>query len=382
MAPAERNRVVILGGGVGGTLVANRIAKKLGTRRVDITLIDRTGQHVYQPGFIYVAFGDEDGGALVREEGKLLKRGIRLLTGEATRIDPKGHRVFMEDGRELVYDFLVMATGSHLDPGQIPGAVGNAHHFYSLEGARKLRQALQEFGGGKVVVAIGGVPYKCPPAPAEAACQLDYLFHRRGMRNKVEIHLLSPLPRVFPLESLNPLVEEVLRSKGVKTTTMFNVEAVDGQAKVVNSLEGESVPYDILILVPPHRGAPIAAASGLADRGGWIPTDKHSLKVKGVEDIWAIGDATDIPISKAGATAHFEGLVVADNIIRQIRGHGQDRTYGGRVTCMWDAGFHRGLSITFDYDHPPEPRPLARRHYWMKAAINRFYWHLIPTARV
>lgn len=377
-----RKRVVILGGGVGGTIVANRLAKKVRAPDADITVIDSTGKHVYQPGFVYTAFDNQGAERLVRNERKLLKRKVKLLIGEASRIDHENNRVVMGDGREVPYDYLVIATGSTLSLEDVPGAVGSTYHFYSSEEAQRLRKALEEFHGGRVVIAIGGVPYKCPPAPAEAACQLDYFFHRKGIRDKVDIHYLSPLTRVFPLETVNPLVERVFREKGVKSTIMFNVESVDPREKVIRSLEGEVVPYDLLILIPPHKGAKVVRGSGLGDRGGWIPTDKHTLRVKGHENIWAIGDATDIPISKAGATAHYEAQVVADNIAHEITGKGTERMYDGKVMCFCDAGFKKGISMSFDYEHPPIPPPLSRRHYWGKVLVNSLYWHLVPKARV
>ncbi len=373
-------RVVVLGGGVGGTIVANILAKKV--KGADITLVDKTGKHVYQPGFIYVAFDKQKPRKLVRDERKLLRRRVKLLIDEVTRIDDDAKEVHLKSGRTLPYDYLVIATGSELHPEEIPGHEA-AHHFYSMEGALELRKALAAFQGGRVVIAIGGYPYKCPPAPAESACLLDYYFSRRGIRDKVDIHYLSPLGRAFPLETVSPLVTEIFDSKGIAYTVFFNVERVDPEKKVVHSLEGEEMPYDLLILIPPHRGAQFIRDSGLADQGGWIPTDKFTLEVKGHEgSIWAVGDATDIPISKAGATAHYEAKVVAENIAALIRGNAPPARYDGKVMCFCDAGFHRGIAMRFDYDHPPVPPPLSRRWYLGKVLVNKLYWNLVPKARV
>jgi sulfide:quinone oxidoreductase len=275
----------------------------------------------------------------------------------------------------------VIATGAEIVPDGIPGHEA-AHQFYSLQGALRLRDALAKFPGGRIVVAIGGVPYKCPPAPAEAACLLDYRFAKLGRRDQVHIHYLSPLGRVFPIESFSPKVQELFERKGITYTTFFNVERVDPVAKVVHSLEGESVPFDLLILVPPHRGVPFAKASGLADAGGWIRTDKHALEVKGHEGtIWALGDATDIPISKSGAAAHFEAKVVAKNVAARLRGETPRARYAGRVFCFFDAGFRRATALRFDYGHPPPPMAVSRRWYIAKMMMNRLYWTLIPKAR-
>ncbi len=310
-------RVVILGGGVGGTIVANVLAKK--AKGAAVTVVDKTGKHVYQPGFVYVAFGKMRPERLVRDERKLLRRRVKLVIDEAVRIDDAAKEVHLKSGTVLSYDYLVISTGSRLAPDELPGAT-SGYHFYSAEGAVRLREALATFPGGKVVITVGGIPYKCPPAPAEAACLLDYYFTRRGIREKVDIHFLSPLGRVFPLETVSPTVQRIFDAKHVRYTTFFNAERVDAERKVVHSLEGEEVPFDLLILIPPHHGAKFAADSGLTDAGGWIPTDKHTLEVKGHErSIWAIGDTTDIPISKAGATAHYEAKVVGANIAGFIK---------------------------------------------------------------
>ncbi len=372
-------RVVILGGGVGGTIVANVLAKK--AKGAEVTLVDRTGRHVYQPGFVYVAFDRMKPEKLARDERKLLRKRVRLVLDEAVRVDDAAKQVHLKSGTVLPYDYLVIAGGSRLAPDELPGAEG-AYHFYSVEGALRLREALAKFPGGRVVITVGGIPYKCPPAPAEAACLLDYYFTRRGIRDKVEIHYLSPLGRVFPLETVSPTVQRVFDEKHVKYTTFFNAERVDPEKKVVESLEGESVPYDLLILIPPHHGAKFAADSGLTDAGGWIPTDKYTLQVKGHEgSIWAIGDITDIPISKAGATAHYEAKVVAANLAALVRGEPPTARYNGTVMCFCDAGFHRGIAMRFDYTHPPVPPPVSRHWYWGKVLVNKLYWTIVPKAR-
>lgn len=375
------NEVVVLGGGVGGSVVANRLAKKTRTKDCRITVVDEDGRHVYQPGFLYVALGRQKPSKLVRDERGLLRRRVNLVTQKAEFIDPEERVVNLAGGKKLNYDYLVVATGSSLHPEQIPGFQG-AHHFYDTKASQRLRNALLRFRRGDIVISVGSVPYKCPPAPAESACLLDYYFTRRKIRDKVNLKYLSPLGRVFPLESLDPLVKEVFQKKNVEHETFFNVESIDPKKKEVSSLEGDTVNYDLLITIPPHTGADVVINSGLGDRVGWIPTDRHSLLAKGHDYIYVVGDATDIPISKAGATAHYEGLVVADNISTRVREESPPNNYGGKVTCFCDAGFRRGIMMTFDYENPPVPPPLNRRHYIGKHMINMLYWSLIPKARV
>jgi sulfide:quinone oxidoreductase len=375
-------KVVILGGGVGGTIVANLLAKKLRPDEAEITLVDKTGKHVYQPGFVYVAFEHQKPKRLVRDERKLLRKRVRLVLGEAVKIDPEAKKVHLADGAVLDYDRLVVALGARLTPDELPGYKETAHHFYSLEAAGELRKALEAFQGGKVVVTVASVPYKCPPAPSEAACQLDYYFTKRGIRDKVDIHFLSPLSRVFPLEPVNPVVEQVFAKHNIRSTIFFNTESIDREKKMVNSIEGESIPFDLLIMVPPHRGAKVVEDSGLGDRGGWLPTDKFTLRTKAHSDIFALGDCTDVPVSKSGAAAHFQAKVIAESLVADVRGLPATAKYDGHVMCYCDAGYHKGISMSFDYEHPPVPPPLGLKDWMAKRFLNRVYWTLVPTGRV
>lgn len=375
-------KVVILGGGVGGTIVANLLAKKLRRDEAEIVLVDQAGKHVYQPGFVYVAFAKLKASKLVKDERRLLRKRVRLIQGEAVKIDPEGRKVHLADGRTLEYDRLVVALGARLVPGEVPGYLEAAHHFYTLEAAESLRKALEAFRGGRIVVGVASVPYKCPPAPSEAACQLDYYFTKKGMRDKVDIHFLSPLSRVFPLENVNGAVEGTFRHHNIRSTIFFNVESIDPKAKTVTSIEGDTVPYDLLIMVPPHRGAKVVEDSGLGDRGGWLPTDKFTLRTKAHADIFALGDCTDVPVSKSGAAAHFQAKVVADSIVADLRGNPATARYDGHVMCYCDAGYHKGISMSFDYEHPPVPPRLNLKDWLGKRFLNRAYWLLVPTGRV
>jgi sulfide:quinone oxidoreductase len=375
-------RIVVLGGGVGGTIVANLLARRLRRDEAEVTLVDLHGRHVYQPAFLYVAFGAMDPRKVDRDERRLLSRKVRLVLGEATRVDASKREVQLSDGRTVGYDRLVIALGARLAPEELPGMDKAALHFYSLPAAMRMYDALDHFDGGRIVVTVAGVPYKCPPAPAESACQLDYFFRRRGMRDKVDIHFLSPISRVFPLEPVNPVVEDLFARHGIRSTVFFNVESIDAVAKTVTSLEGESVPYDLLVMIPPHRGATVVEASGLGDRGGWLPVDRHSLRVKDHPDIFGIGDCTDLPVSKSGSAAHFQARVVVDSILADLRPGTAAGRYDGKVVCYFDAGYHKAMAMSFDYEHPPKrPRP-GLKDWIMKRVLNRAYWTLVPTARV
>lgn len=373
--------IVILGGGVGGTIVANLLAKELLPDEAKIVLVDPTGRHVYQPGFLSVAFGRGNPAKLVRDERRLLRKRVQLLNNEAVRILPRERTVVLSDGSTLRYERLVVALGARIVPEELPGFQAGAHHFHTLDAAILLRRALASFRGGRVVIGVASVPYKCPPTPVEAALQLDYYFTRRGIRDRVDIHLLSPLSRVFPLEQINPVVERLLAQHYIRSTVFFNTLAIDPGSRVVTSVEGESVLYDLLVMVPPHRGPKVVEDSGLADRGGWLPVDRHTLRAKAYADIFALGDCTDLPVSKSGAAAHFQAKVVAGAIVADLRREETKPLYDGKVICYLDAGYHRALAMTFDYEHPPVAHAVSVKDWLGKQLVNRTYWTLVPRGR-
>lgn len=374
-------RVVVLGGGVGGTLTANLVSKELG-RDAKVTVVDPTGMHHYQPGYLYVALGEADGRWLTRDERSLLRSDVDLVVDRAVRVEPDAGTVHLERGADLSWDYLVFSTGARLVHEQVPGLVEGAEGFYSLEDAQRLRESLRRFNGGRILVGVAGIPYKCPPAPVEFVLMLDEHLRRRGLRDRTELTLLSPLNRAFTIESASELVRPIMESRGIGLSTFFNVEAVDPGARVVTSLEGEQADYDLLVLVPPHRGQAAVTDSGLGDASGWLPTDRYTLQVAGSERIFGIGDATDLPISKSGSTAHFEAPVVASRIASLVKGSAPKTNYGGKVMCFLETGGRKATVLRFDYEHPPAPpRPSALWHS-AKWLFNRLYWNTVPKGRL
>ena len=373
-------RVVVLGGGVGGTLAANLLDKEL-RGDATVTVVDGTGMHVYQPGFLYVALGQANALWLARDERTLLRKNVELVIEQATKIDPEKQTVALAHGGTIPYDYLVLATGSRLDRDAVPG-YGDSHDFYSLEGALRLREELRRFKGGRILVGVAGIPYKCPPAPVEFVLMLEEYLRKRGLREKSSVTLLSPLGRAFTIESASKLVQPIFDRRGISLSTFFNVETVDAAKHTVSSLEGETAEYDLLVLVPPHRGSALIDASGLGDAAGWVPTDRNTLQHKSFERIFAIGDATDLPISKSGSTAHFEAPVVASRVAAFVRGTAPETSYGGRVMCFLETGGGRATSLRFDYAHPPVPPKPSRIWHWAKWTFNRAYWVTVPQGRV
>jgi sulfide:quinone oxidoreductase len=383
-------RILILGGGVGGTLTANLLIKKLRRQvtagEVTITVVDQTGQHTYQPGFMYIAMGGERAEKLQRPERGLLDRRVQLIVGEIEKVDEASQTVYLTTGEHLGYDFLVLATGSRIVPEAIEHFDTEAHHFYTAEAALELRHALDAFTGGRIVIGIAGMPYKCPPAPLEVAFLIEAELRKRGLREDSELHFCSPIGRAFTIESVSEMATPILESKGIELHTFFNVETIDAERHVVQSLEGEELPYELLILVPPHKGQQFLMDSGLAPApGGWLPTDRATLLVGGRPNVFALGDATDLPLSKAGSTAHFEAPIVTERIVAAVEGRAIDHRHGdylGKVMCFFEVGDGKGTLLQFDYEHPP--RPPKPNQFWHlgKIVFNKTYWHTVPKGRV
>jgi sulfide:quinone oxidoreductase len=395
-------RIVIAGGGVGGTIVANVVARALHADEAEITVIDATGQHAYMPGWLYLPFNGLEGIQLSHDERALLNKHVRLVVGQVSRIDLINRELTIQRGpgaqaiaalggateARLPYDLLVLGTGARLAPQDLTGLVegaGKWHHFYNLESALNLRAALHTFEGGRIVLAIGGIPYRCPPAPLEFMFLLEDWLHHRGLRAKTELHYLYPLNRVFPIESVAEVATPLLEQRGIQYTTFFNADSVDVEQKVIRSLEGEEVPYDLLVVIPPHRGAQVIEDSGLGDGQGWIPTHRDTLEVKDHQGIYALGDATDLPVSKSGSAAHFEAKVIAQRLIAAVRG-GQPDTkhaiYDGEVMCFLETGHNQATQLVFNYEHPPKPPRPSLYYHMEKQLFNRAYYHIVPQGHV
>lgn len=397
-------RVLVLGGGVGGTLAANLIARKLkreiAAGKAKVTVVDATGSHAYQPGYMYIAMGNEKPEKLVKPEKSLLDGNVELAVDSVTAIDAAGGKVQLGSGVAMAFDQLVIALGSRILPGDLANFESEAHHFYTAEAAAKLRKALDAFTGGKIVIGIAGIPYKCPPAPLEVAFLVESELRERGLRDKSEITFLSPINRAFTIESVSDMATPIFGEKGINLELLAGVGEIDAERKVVITDAFEEHPYDLLICVPPHKGAQVLTDSGLAPKSGWLPTDRATLQVKTVakpapgtadEDvprypnIYALGDTTDLPLSKAGSTAHFEAPIVAERVAAAVQGRkpeGKEATYTGKVMCFFEVGDGKGTLLQFDYNHPPKPpKPSALWHIG-KIMFNKTYWRTVPRGRV
>jgi len=374
--------IVLVGGGSGGTLSANLLARQLRaeiqTGKVQVHLVLGSQQHIFQPGYLHVAFAGQDPIEIVREERSLVNENVRLVEEPAERIDLKSQVVTLASGKALHYDYVIVATGSTPNPEAIPGFSEAALNFHtSPEESRRIWNVIQQFDGGHVVIGIAGVPHKCPPSPNEAAFLIDDYFRKRGIRDKVKLTFLTPYPRPYPAEPMSRVVEPLFKERGIEVVTFFNVESVDPTKKEMYSLEGETQSYDLLIMVPPHRGADVAVKSGIGDADGWIPADKNTMRITGYENAYAIGDATNIPVSKTGVTAHLEAITASDNIVSAIR-HGRALyKYNGRINCPFEMGSGKAAFVIGSYDMPVKEIHPSRIRYVMKKAFARFYWRTL-----
>ncbi len=374
--------VVVVGGGSGGTIAANLLARKLHNEiragRVKLHLVSGAKTHIFQPSYLHVAFKNQNSDEIVRNEESLLREEVHLIAEDADRIELAKQEVVLKTGEIIEYQYLIIATGSVPNPDEIPGLREASLNFHtSPEESKKVWDALQQFDGGKLVVGIAGVPYKCPPSPNEAAFLIDDYFRKHGIRDKVKITYVTPYPRPYPAESMSKVVEARFQKRGIDVVTFFNVESIDLAKRELYSLEGESLSYDLLIMVPPHRGANVVFRSGIGDADGWIPTDKNTMKIRGFDNAYAIGDATDIPVSKTGVTAHLEAAVAAGNIVSSIRQKGQLYKYNGRINCPFEMGSGQASFVIGSYDMPVKEIQPTRIRYAMKKLFARFYWRTL-----
>jgi sulfide:quinone oxidoreductase len=390
-------RIVILGGGTGGTLTANRLRKTL-PADTSITVVDGNDRHVYQPGLLFVPFGLADPDDIVRPRHRQLREGIDFHQSEVDHVALDVEEVHLVDGTVLGYDVLVIASGSRLVPEETEGLLGPAwmrdvFTFYDLEGATALARRLAGFEGGRLVVNVVDLPIKCPVAPLEFCFLADWFFHERGIRDRVDLVYATPLDGAFTKPTASKALGGMLEERGIELITEFNTGEVDGEGRRLISYDEREVPFDLAVVVPVHSGAAYVGNSpGLGDDLDFVPTDEHTLQSKVRPNIFAIGDATALPISKAGSVTHFEGEVLVENIERFVRGESLDASYDGHANCFIETGFHKAMLIDFNYDQEPVGGhfptsvgvPLlkeSRLNHLGKLMFQWLYWHALLPGR-
>jgi sulfide:quinone oxidoreductase len=369
-------KILIVGGGMGGTILANNLARRLSNEmrsgKARITLLSASERHMYQPGLLYLAVGRMTPDELYRDQASLLEQGIEFHVDPVEEFRLDSNEVKTKSGKVYGYDVIAIATGSRPTPEEIPGLAENAELFYTEETAVKMFNRLRSFEGGKIVVAMG-VPHKCPMAPLEITFMLYDYFKGRGMLDKVKLHYTYPIGRVHSLENVAKWAAPEMERLGITYETLFNLKEVDGAKKIVKSEEGSETDYDMLISIPAHRGMEVIEKSGLGQRG-WIPTHRNHLNMEGRDNVFVLGDTTNLPISKAGSTAHFEAETLGENIAAMVKLGAPVREYDGKVFCFIEAGLDRATYAMFDYNNPPQPKPPTKAVHWFKLAYNKLYW--------
>jgi sulfide:quinone oxidoreductase len=390
-----RRRILIIGGGTAGTLTANRLHRVYGDS-AQITVIDRDDRHIYQPGLLFVPFGLTDARKLVRSRRAQLLQDIEFRLAGVDRIEPAQNRVHLLGGESVPYDVLVIATGASLVPEETEGLTGpgwqeRAFTFYTLDGAAALRDALRTFEGGRLVVNMIDLPVKCPVAPLEFCFLADWHFKQRGVRDRVQIEYVTSLDGAFTKATCNRELSSLLDAKGIGVTTEFNTGEVDATTGRLVSWDDREVLFDLLVTIPLHAGSPIIGRSpGLGDDLGFVAVDRATLQADAAPNVFAIGDAANVPTSKAGSVAHFEGETLVENIRRFLQGRELEASFDGHTNCFIETGFHKALLIDFNYDTEPVPGvfpephvgPLrllreSRLNHLGKLAFEWIYWHLL-----
>ncbi|MFO7591509.1 MAG: FAD/NAD(P)-binding oxidoreductase [Acidimicrobiia bacterium] len=389
-------RILVLGAGTGGTIIANRLRRRLDD--VEIVVVDRDNRHVYQPGLLFVPFGLTQAEHIVRDRGRQLGDGIEYRNAEVEAVDLETDTVRLTGGESVPYDVLVVATGATLLPEETEGLTGpgwmdRAFTFYDLVGSSALEGALARFDGGRVLVNMVDIPIKCPVAPLEFSFLADWYFRERGIRDRVELAYVTPLDGAFTKPVASAALGGLLDEKGIELVTEFNTGEVDPAGGRLVSYDEREERFDLLVTIPLHGGAPLVGRSpGLGDDLNFIPADEHTLQSDAKPNVFIIGDAANLPISKAGSVTHFEGEVLTENVARFLAGDALDASYDGHANCFIETGFHKALMIDFNYETEPLtgrfPNALgapllkeSRLNHLGKLMFEWFYWHALLPGR-
>jgi sulfide:quinone oxidoreductase len=395
VSTVAKKRIVILGGGTGGTMTANRLRRRFDADEAEIQVVDRDDKHVYQPGLLFVPFGLAQLEEIVRPRRRQLRDGITFHQNEVDSVATDRDEVVLDDGSVLAYDVLVVASGVRLQPEETEGLTGPGWNervftFYSPEGAQALQGALERFDGGRLVVNLVDMPIKCPVAPLEFAFLADWYLRERGIRNRTEVVYSTPLDSAFTKPIASKQLAGLLAEKEIELVTEFNAGEVDGVGGKLVSYDGRELDFDLLVTVPLHGGgAYVERSPGLGDALGFVPTNKRTLQTPAEPNVFALGDATDLPTSKAGSVTHFEAEVLTENVARFFAEKQLDASYDGHANCFIETGFHKALLIDFNYETEPlpghfGPLPLLREsrlNHLGKLMFQWVYWHALLPGR-
>jgi sulfide:quinone oxidoreductase len=387
--------LVILGGGTAGTMIANKLRRRLSDDDWTITVVDRDDEHRYQPGFLFVPFEGYSHDKIVHSRQRSITEGVALVYDEVDRVSPDDDVVHLRSGRTLSYDYLVIATGTTPRPDQTPGMLGpewrhSIFDFYTLDGAEALATALDSFDHGRLVVHIAEMPIKCPVAPLEFTFLAEAWLRARGLRDRVELAYVTPLDGAFTQPVASARLGHMLEERKVDVVTDFMVESIDPDRKVLVSYDEREVPFDLLVTVPVNMGADFVGRSGLGDELQYVTVDKHTLQHTTYDNVFAVGDASNIPASKAGSVAHFSVEILVRNFLEHVAGRPMTESFDGHANCFVESGDDKALLIDFNYDTEPLPGkypiplvgPLSlleetRANHLGKLAFRHIYWNVL-----
>ncbi|MDF2946115.1 MAG: FAD-dependent pyridine nucleotide-disulfide oxidoreductase [Bacillales bacterium] len=387
--------LLILGAGTAGTIMANHLSKKLNPSEWSITIIDQSENHYYQPGFLFLPFDIYSESDVIKKGKKFLPKNVKNIQTKIKLIEPEKNKVLLANNVSLDYDILIIATGSDIAPDEVDGMLDgwrkDIFDFYTYEGSLSLRNKLRTWDGGKLVVHISEMPIKCPVAPLEFAFLADWYFStKKKIRDRVEIIYVTPLDNAFTKQKTSEVLGPIFKSKNIKLITNFNVSHVEADDKKLVSLDGRAIDYDLLVTVPPNMGDSVIEESDLGDELNFVPTHKHTLQSKSHKNIFVIGDATDLPASKAGSVVHFEAEILTENIISYINGKPLSAKFDGHSNCFIETGYDKAILIDFNYDYEPVkgtfplqgigPLKLleeSKVNHLGKLAFKYVYWHML-----
>jgi sulfide:quinone oxidoreductase len=387
---------LILGAGTAGTMVANKMTESLDPKEWKIIVVDQHETHYYQPGFLFIPFGIYSPADVIKPKRDFLPHNVEFILSGIDLIEPDENRVRLEkNNRTINYDYLVIATGTQIDPTETEGLSENGWHenvfdFYTIEGATALARFFKFWKGGRMVLNVVEMPIKCPVAPLEFLFLADWFFHERGIRDKVDITFATPLPGAFTKPRASALLGDLLEQKQINLEAEYNIMEVDHEKKVIRSYDEREIPFDVLVTIPTNKGAEVIDRSGMGDELNFVPTDKHTLQSKKWENVWVIGDAGNVPTSKAGSVAHFMLDVLIENILRHMEGLEPQPKFDGHANCFIESGFEKGILIDFNYDVEPLPGkyPLpgfgpfsllreSSVNHWGKMMFRWVYWNIL-----
>jgi sulfide:quinone oxidoreductase len=388
--------LLILGGGTGGTMVANKMVEALDLQEWRVVVVDKDQNHYYQPGFLFIPFGIYSPSDVVKPKRNFFPPQVEVIDAEIELIEPDTNSVTLSNKKKINYDYLVISTGSYIRPDQVEGLLdgggwrNNIFDFYTPDGAAALGRYLKFWKGGRLVLNVAEMPIKCPVAPLEFLFLADWFFTERGIRDKVEIVFATPLTGAFTKPRASSILGGMLEQKGVSLETEFSIMEVDNSKQVIRSYDEREIPYDLFVTIPTNMGSEVIQRSGMGDELNFVPVNKNTLQSSKWENVWLIGDASNAPSSKAGSVAHFMLDVVVENILRHMEGLEPLPNFDGHANCFIESGFEKGVLIDFNYDVEPLPGkfPLpgfgpfsllkeSAANHWGKMMFKWTYWNVL-----